>query len=33
MQTLPRKPKFEARLVVDPVTGFAAVDLGLMRRP
>jgi len=26
--TQPRKPKYKARMVVDPVTGFAAIDLG-----
>jgi AbrB family looped-hinge helix DNA binding protein len=24
----PRKPKYEARLVKDPITGFVAIDLG-----
>jgi len=26
--TRARKPKYEARIVEDPVTGFAAIDLG-----
>ena len=26
------KPKYEARIVKDPVTGFVAIDLGPMRR-
>jgi AbrB family looped-hinge helix DNA binding protein len=26
--TQPRKPKYEARIVKDPVTGFIAIDLG-----
>ena len=26
--TQPRKPKYEARMVEDPVTGFLSIDLG-----
>jgi AbrB family looped-hinge helix DNA binding protein len=26
--TQPEKPKFEARIVTDPVTGFVAIDVG-----
>jgi AbrB family looped-hinge helix DNA binding protein len=26
--TQPRKPKYEARIVKDPVTGFIAIDMG-----
>jgi AbrB family looped-hinge helix DNA binding protein len=26
--TQPNKPKYEARLVEDPITGFTAIDLG-----
>jgi AbrB family looped-hinge helix DNA binding protein len=26
--TQPNKPKYEARLVTDPITGFLAIDLG-----
>ncbi len=28
VMTQPSKPKYEARLVKDPVTGFLAIDLG-----
>jgi AbrB family looped-hinge helix DNA binding protein len=26
--TQPERPKFEARIVTDPITGFAAIDVG-----